>query len=233
MTSDRIELSATDDSGKFGAYLAALPKTPGPGVVMLQEILGITPWIHEIANQFSVRGYCVAFPDIFWRLKPDFVADYRIPQQRERGLQLRSEINHEKAIDDIAAMIEHLKALPECNGKIAVVGFCMGGTLAYLSAARLKPDAAIVYYGTEVHRFLDEGLNINCPTIFHAGVHDQHVPLDLLNTIKGALEDLPSVVFHLYDADHAFANTHRPELFQAAPTERAHELSFKLLDTLF
>ena len=56
MTSDRIELSATDDSGKFGAYLAALPKTPGPGVVMLHEILGVTPWIHEIANQFSVRG---------------------------------------------------------------------------------------------------------------------------------------------------------------------------------
>ena len=101
MTSDRIELSATDDSGKFGTYLAALPETP-----MLHEILGITPWIHEIANQFSVRGYCVTFPDIFWRLKPNFVADYRILQQRERGLQLRSEINHEKAIDDIAAVIE-------------------------------------------------------------------------------------------------------------------------------
>ena len=69
MTSDRIQLSATDDSGTFGAYLAALPETPGPGVVMLHEILGITPWIHEIANQFSVRGHCVAFPDIFWRLR--------------------------------------------------------------------------------------------------------------------------------------------------------------------
>ena len=130
-------------------------------------------------------------------------------------------------------MIEHLKALPECNGKNAVFGLFMEGRLAYLSAARLKPDAAIVYYGTEVHWLLDEGLNINCPTIFHAGVHDQHVLLDLLNTVRGVLEDLPTVGFHLYDADYAFANTHRPELFQAAPTERAHKLSFKLLDTLF
>ena len=78
-----------------------------------------------------------------------------------------------------------------------------------------------------MHRFLDEGLNINCPTIFHAGVRDQHVPLDLLNTIRGLLKT--TVAFHLYDADHAFANTHRPELFQAAPIERAHKLSFKLL----
>ena len=229
---ERIKLTASDDSGEFGAYLSQLPANPGPGIVMLHEILGITPWIEEVADQFAARGYCVAAPDMFWRLEPNFVADYRIPEQREKGLRFRGEINHDKAIEDIVTAIENLQARPECNGKIGIIGFCMGGTLTYLSAARLKPDAAVIYYGTEVQNFLGEGPNISCPTIFHAGDHDHHVPLELLKEIRGALEGLPSVTFHLYDADHAFANTHRPELFSADPTEQAHVRSFKLLDTL-
>ena len=228
----RINIAATDSSGEFGAYVSPLPAKPGPGIVMLHEILGITPWIEEVADQFAARGYCVIAPDMFWRLEPNFVADYRIPEQRGKGLRFRGEINQDRAVEDIAAVIDTLKALPECNGRIAVVGYCMGGTLTYLSAARLNPDAAVVYYGTEVHRFLDEGPDISCPTIFHAGDHDHHVPLELLNEIRDALEHLPGITFHVYDADHAFANTHRPELFSAGPTEQAHTRSFELLDTL-
>ena len=81
---ERIKLTASDDSGEFGAYLSPLPAKPGPGIVMLHEILGITPWIEEIADQFAARGYCVAAPDMFWRLEPNFVADYRIPEQRAK-----------------------------------------------------------------------------------------------------------------------------------------------------
>ena len=120
------------------------------GIVMLHEILGITLWIEEVADQFASRGYCVVSPDMFWRLEPGFVADYRIPEEREKGMRFRGEIKHDKAVEDISAAIDNLKARPECNGKIAVVGYCMGGTLTYLSAARLNPDAAVVYYGTEV-----------------------------------------------------------------------------------
>ena len=228
----RIDIDAADGSGAFGAYLSPLPAQPGPGIVMLHEILGITLWIEEVADQFASRGYCVISPDMFWRLEPGFVADYRIPKEREKGMRFRGEIKHDKAVEDISAAIDNLKARPECNGKIAVVGYCMGGTLTYLSAARLNPDAAVVYYGTEVHNFLDEGPTISCPTIFHAGDHDHHVPLALLNTIRDALEGLPSITFHVYDADHGFANTHRQELFSAGPTEQAHARSFDLLDTL-
>ena len=227
-----VNIAARDGTGQFGAYVSPLPAKPGPGVVMLHEILGLTTWIEEIADQFAGRGYCVISPDMFWRLEPGFVADYRIPEQREKGLRLRGEIDHNKAVEDIAAAIDNLKAQSKCNGKIAVVGYCMGGTLTYLSAARLKLDAAVVYYGTELHDFLDEGLNISCPTIFHAGDHDHHVPPELLNIIRDALEGLPNITFHVYNADHAFANTHRPELFLSDPTKQAHERSFDLLDSL-
>lgn len=234
MTGQRVKIAASDGSGDFGAYVAPLPMEPAPGIVMLHEILGITDWIVEVADQFAARGYCVVAPDMFWRLEPGFVADFRIPEQRNKGFRFRGEIDHNKAVEDIAAAIENLKARPECNGKIAVAGFCMGGTLTYLSATRLNPDAAIVYYGTEVHRFLEEGPNISCPTIFHAGDHDHHVPLELLNKIRGALEDLPGVTFHIYDAGHAFANTHKPEGEGYSPgsTEAAHARSFEFLETL-
>ena len=228
----QLRIAATDGSGTFKAYLSPRSGAPGPGIVMLHEILGITPWIKEVADQFAARGYCVISPDMFWRLEPDFVADHRIPEQREKGLRFRDEIDHDKAVDDIAAVIDTLKSLYECNGRIAVVGYCMGGTLAYLSSTRLNPNAAIIYYGTEVQKFLDEGPNISCPTMFHAGNHDRHVPLELLSEIQDALGELPDITFHMYDADHAFANTHRPELFSASHTEQAHARSFELLDTL-
>ena len=234
MTGQRIKIAATDGSGEFGAYVAPFPAEPSPGIVMLHEILGITDWIVEVTDQFAARGFCVIAPDMFWRLEPGFVADFRIPEQRDKGFRFRGEIDHSKAIEDIAAAIDYLKAQPQCNGKVAVAGFCMGGTLTYLSATRLKPDAAVVYYGTEVHRFLEEGPNISCPTIFHAGTNDHHVPLDLLNKIRGALEDLPGVAFHIYDAGHAFANTHKSEEQGHSPgaTEAAHARSFEFLERL-
>lgn len=234
MTGERIEIAASDGSGDFGAYLAPLPADPSPGIVLLHEILGITPWIVDVADEFAARGYCVIAPDMFWRLEPGFVADFRIPEQRDKGFRFRGEIDHGKAVEDIAAAMENLKARPQCNGKIAVAGFCMGGTLTYLSATRLKPDAAIVYYGTEVHRFLDEGPDISCPALFHAGTRDHHVPMDLLDKNRGALEDLPGITFHLYEAGHAFANTHKPEDlgYSPAATEAAHAHSFALLETL-
>lgn len=234
MTGERITIAATDGSGDFGAYLAPLPAEPGPGLVLLHEILGLTEWIVEVADQFAARGFCVIAPDMFWRLEPGFVADFRIQEQRDKGFRFRGEIDHGKAVEDIAAAMETLKARPDCNGKIAVAGFCMGGTLTYLSATRLNPDAAIVYYGTEVHRFLDEGPNIACPLLYHAGTQDHHVPLELLDTIRGALEDVPGVTFHLYEAGHAFANTHKPESLGYAPaaTEAAHARSFDFLETL-
>lgn len=234
MTGQRIKIPASDGSGDFGAYLAPLPAKPSPGIVMLHEILGITDWIAEVSDLFAGRGYCVIAPDMFWRLEPGFVADFRIPEQRDKGFRFRGEIDHNKAVEDIAAAIENLKMRPECNGKVAVAGYCMGGTLTYLSATRLNPDAAIVYYGTEVHRFLEEGRDISCPAIFHAGDHDHHVPLALLNKIRGALEDLPGVTFHIYNAGHAFANSHKPEEAGYSPglTEAAHARSFDLLETL-
>ena len=235
MSGQRIRISAAD-GGEFDAYLA-LP-TPGsagpsaPGIVMLHEIFGVTEWIRETADLFAEHGYCVAAPDMFWRLEPNFVGDHRDAEQTAQGRRYKQLIDHAKAIDDIAAVIGRLKSMPECNGKIGVTEFCTGGTLTYLAAARLDIAAAAAYYGTQIHEFFDEGSNIACPTVFHMGENDDRVPAGLPAMTRAALNGVPHIAVYTYDAGHAFAHTGRPDYYSEAASRTAHAWTFELFDRL-
>lgn len=231
MSGQRIEIAASG-GGEFGAYLALPGETPAPGIVMLHEIFGVTDWITETADLFAEHGYCVAAPDMFWRLEPGFVGDHNDPAQTEKGRRFKQEIDHGKAMDDIAAVIARLKSMPECNGKIGVTGFCTGGTLTYLAAARLGIDAAAAYYGTQIHEFLDEGGAIGCPTVFHMGDRDDRVPEGLADMVREAVASVSDVALHVYEAGHAFANTHRPDYYDEAASRDAHTRTFALFDRL-
>lgn len=231
MSGHQIKVSASD-GGVFDAYLSLPEKAGAPGLVLLHEIFGVTDWIRETADFFAGHGFCVAAPDMFWRLEPNFCADHRDPVQADQGRRYKALIDHDKAVDDIASVISHLKSLPECNGKIGVTGFCTGGTLTYLAAARLDLDAAAAYYGTQIHEFLDEGKNIGCPTIFHMGVNDDRVPDGLSDMTQAAVEGVPDVTIFTYDAGHAFAHTGRPDYYVKEASEAAHARTFDLFNTL-
>ncbi len=220
------------DGDEFGAYVAMPESGSGPGIVLLHEIFGVTGWIKDTADLFAAQGYCVAALEMFWRLERNFDADFAIPEQRQKGFEYRGLVDHDKAVSDIAATIAHLKSLPQCNGKIGVTGFCTGGTMTYLSAARLEIDAAAVYYGTQIHEFLKEGQNIQCPTILHAGTSDEHVSLEVLGDIKAALEPNPNIIIHEYDAGHAFAHTERDDHYFADAAATAHARTFELFNGL-
>jgi len=231
MSGQQIRVPASD-GGDFGAYLSMPTKTPAPGIIMLHEIFGVTGWIKETADLFASKGFRVAAPEMFWRLEPDFVADFSDPAERAKGFEYRGLIVHDKAVDDIASVITRLKAMPECNGKIGVTGFCTGGTLTYLAAARLNIDAAAAYYGTQIHEFLNEGQNVNCPTILHAGTSDEHVPLDLLEQIKVSLVDRANITVYDYETGHAFAHTERLNYYSEEASQKAHARTFELFDRL-
>lgn len=220
------------DGDEFGAYVAMPESGSGPGIVLLHEIFGVTGWIKDTADLFAAQGYCVAALEMFWRLERNFDVDFAIPEQRQKGFEYRGLVDHDKAVSDIAATIAHLKSLPQCNGKIGVTGFCTGGTMTYLSAARLEIDAAAVYYGTQIHEFLKEGQNIQCPTILHAGTSDEHVSLEVLGDIKAALEPNPNIIIHEYDAGHAFAHTERDDHYFADAAATAHARTFELFNGL-
>ena len=231
MIDHQIKISASD-GGEFDAYLARPEEPSAPGIVMLHEIFGVTDWIRETADLFAGHGYCVIAPDMFWRLQPNFAGDHRDPEATEQGRLFKQLIDHDKAMDDIDAVISRLKSIPECNGKIGVTGFCTGGTLTYLAAARLDIDAAVAYYGTQIHEFLDEAKNIACPTVFHMGEKDDRVPAGLPDMARAALQGVPDVTIHTYDAGHAFAHTGRADYYIEAASRTAHARTFELFDTL-
>ena len=220
------------DGSEFGAYVAMPESATGPGIVLLHEIFGVTRWIKDTVDLFAAQGYCVAAPEMFWRLERNFEADFAVPAQRQRGFEYRGLIDHDKAVADIAATIAYLKSLPECNGEIGVTGFCTGGTLTYLSATRLEINAAVVYYGTQIQEFLDEGQNIHCPTIVHAGTSDEHVSLEILEGIKMALSSNSNITVHEYDAGHAFAHTERVDHYFGGAAATAHARTFELFGSL-
>ena len=222
----------SSDGGEFDAYLARPSAGPVPGIVLIQEIFGLTPWVKKISDQFAEHGYLVLAPDMFWRLEPNFVADWATEEERQKGLKFRGEIDHAKGIEDISAAAESLKAMAECNGKIGVTGFCMGGTFAYLAAARLDIDAAVSYYGTQVHEFLGEGSKVTCPMMFHMGDHDDAVSIEDRNRIHAALIGIPNIAIYRYDAGHAFANSDRPDLHLPDVALKAHARTFEVFDQL-
>lgn len=231
MSGEMIKVTAKD-GGSFDAYLAKPSSGTGPGVVMIQEIFGISPWIKKIADTFAEQGYVVCAPDMFWRFDPNFVANPAVPEEFQKAFSYLGKINHDTAVDDIEAAGDALKAMPECNGKIGVTGFCMGGTLVYLAAARLEIDAAVAYYGTQVHEYLDEGKNVSCPIIFHMGEHDETFSVEDRNKIHAALIGKPNVAIYMYDAGHAFANSDNPAHHDADAAATAHQRTFELLGGL-
>ncbi len=231
MSGQQIKITASD-GGEFDAYLALPTEPSAPGIVMLHEIFGVTDWIRETADLFAEHGFCVAAPDMFWRLEPNFIADHRDSEQTEKGRRYKQLIDHDKAVDDIGAVISSLKSMRNCNGKVGVTGFCTGGTLTYLAAARLDIDAAVAYYGTQIHEFLGEGKNITCPTVFHMGDKDDRVPQGLPDMLRAAFTGIPNIAIYIYEAGHAFAHTGRPDYYSEVASQKAHARTFGLFDEL-
>jgi carboxymethylenebutenolidase len=231
MTGEMTKI-ASGDGGEFGVYLSKPSSGSGPGVVMIQEIFGITPWLKEIADEFAGQEYVVIVPDFFWRLEPGFVADPANESDLAKGFQYRSELDHRKAVEDVDSCLGALKAIPECNGKVTVVGFCLGGTFAYLASIRLQIDAAVSYYGTQIHEYLEEAAMVSCPLLLHMAEQENNYTMEDTGRIQKALGDGPNVTLHMYDAGHAFANSSRADKFNKAAAEKAHERTFNFLQRL-
>ena len=231
MNGRMVELEARD-GGKFGAYLTPPSAGPGPAIIILPEIFGITPWIKTISEEFAERGYLVCAPEVYWRLHPGFVANEEVEAEYAQALAYRAELDKDQAIEDLGAVADQLRAMDACNGKVAMVGFCLGGTLAYLSATRLNPDAAAIYYGTQVHEHLDEAGKIGCPTVVHIAEQDPWVAVEHNRQIQETLTGKPGVDVHTYDTGHGFANSGNAHNYAPEAAALAHQRSFELLDRM-
>ena len=204
MASKWIEI-AGGDGAKFRGYLAVPASGKGPGIVLCQEIFGINAYVRETADYYAEEGYVVLAPDLFWRMDKDVDLGYTEADYK-KAFDYFQRFDVDKGVDDITAAVKTLRARPEVAGKIGALGFCLGGKLAYLAAARSGIDVAVGYYGVGIEGSINEPPK--CPTVLHFAEKDKFVPPEAVQKIKDALKDRHDVEIYVYPGqDHAFART--------------------------
>jgi carboxymethylenebutenolidase len=201
-----IDIPTLDGHDSFNAYLAAPDNAPRGAVLVIQEIFGVNEGIRRKADHWASLGYLALAPDLFWRLEPGVELDPDVPDQFQRALGLMQKFDQDQGIRDIEAAIrEARRRLPE-GKRVGAVGYCLGGRLAYMTAARTDIDASVGYYAVALDNLLHEKHAIARPLLLHIAGADHFVPEDVQRTMHESLDDHPRVTLHDYPGeDHGFA----------------------------
>ena len=215
------------DGRSFRAYMALPASGYGPGIVLCQEIFGINAHMREVADFYAEEGYVVLAPDLFWRTQCGIeLAD--TGEDLQRAFALYQAFDIETGMADIGSSIDALRALPACDGKVGVLGFCLGGKLAYLAAARCDVDAAVGYYGVGIEQDLHLVERINCPIALHFAERDDFCPLAARDQVFEAFHGKPAAQLYSYPGvGHAFARMNGDH-FDKPSALMAHQRSVAL-----
>jgi carboxymethylenebutenolidase len=193
---------AAADGHHLDAYLNTVPSAKA-GVVILQEIFGVNHYIRSVVDRFAAEGFTAIAPALFDRVRPGIELGYD-EKGVEEGKKLAFGIPPDQVLKDIEAAIQFVQGQAGMR-KVGVVGYCFGGSFAWLSATRLRPSAAVVYYGSMAAKFALE--TPHCPVMMHFGEKDHGIPVADIEKIRTAHPEIP---VYLYDAGHGFSCTERP-----------------------
>ncbi|MBC7394122.1 MAG: dienelactone hydrolase family protein [Variovorax sp.] len=222
MAGQYIDMKAGDGSGSFRGYLALPAGGSGPGLVLAQEIFGINSTMRDVADYYAEEGYVVLVPDIFWRQEPNVELGYT-EADWQRAFGYFQGFDEAKGMQDIQTAISTLRARAEVTGKVGVLGFCLGGKLAYLAACRTDADVAVGYYGVGIDAALGEADSIKSPLVLHIAELDKFCPPEARDKIVQTLKGRPNIALHVYPGmDHAFARL-GGEHYDKASALMAHE----------
>jgi len=197
------------DGGEFTGYLSMPNAAKGPGVVIIQEIFGVNDHIREVVDEYAQAGYIALAPDMFWRIEPNVQLGYT-PEDVQKARAYRPKFNLELGVHDIESTIRTMRAMPHCDGKVAVVGYCFGGLMAYLTAARTDVMAASCYYGGGIDTFIGEANAVKCPIQFHFGEKDAAIASEVWDKVRAAFAGRADAEVFVYEgAQHGFNCTKR------------------------
>jgi len=199
-------ISTLAGDGDFTAYRATPAGTPKAAIVVIQEIFGVNAGIRRKCDTLAEAGYLAIAPDLFWRLEPGIELDPDIEPEFQRALELMGQFDQDKGIADIEASIRAVRSELGDGAKVGVVGYCLGGRLAFMTAARTDVDASVGYYGVGIDGLLGEKNAIAHPVLLHVPEEDHFVDKDAQAAMHAGLDDHPKVTIYDYaDEDHGFA----------------------------
>jgi carboxymethylenebutenolidase len=221
----------TADGKTFAAYFASTGTTPAPGIIVLPPIFGVDRQMRDLADRCAQRGYAAAVLNQFWR-DPQPQEFARTPEERPLAVARAARVDVDQLVDDLDVAIAVLRDRAECNGKIAVMGYCFGGRYAFLAAARLGVDAAAAFHGTQIGQSLADAPNVAAPLSLHFGGDDPLTPPEEIEAIRTALHHRPDAEIVVYPgAVHNFSQPGWPG-YDAALATASEERAFALFDGL-
>ncbi len=202
MVGDWISINSAD--GKtFKAYVSAPPVPTASAVVVIQEIFGVNPWLRSVADWLANEGYLAIAPDLFHRQEPNVQLTDKSEADWQKAFELYKGFDEDKGVEDLKSTIAAAATLPQCNGKVGSLGFCLGGKLAYLLSARSNSNCNVSFYGVGIEQNLSEP--VRKPLLMHIAEKDAHVPPEAQAAIHQTLDRNELVSIRVYEgAGHAF-----------------------------
>ncbi|HEY6798194.1 MAG TPA: dienelactone hydrolase family protein [Kineosporiaceae bacterium] len=208
MTGSRGEVvTVPTDVGQMPAHLWLPPSGRGPGLLLLQEIFGVSAYIQRRGADLATAGYVVLAPELYWRLDATAI-DESAPGAIEEAMGRAQQLDWPTTVQDAITALRHLKVRNEVSGATGVIGFCFGGGLAFNVAAVAEVDALVSYYGSALPGLLDLAPQVQAPSQYHFGTADDYLDSETVATIREAVTSAGTrVEFETYDsANHAFDN---------------------------
>jgi carboxymethylenebutenolidase len=225
---DRITIKGRD--GAFGAYIARPKALPAPAVVVLHEVFGVNTDIRKTCEELAEQGFIAVAPDLFWRQEPGVDLSVTSEPDWQHGLRLYQAYDRDTGARDVKDTADLVAKLPECTGKVAVLGYCLGGLMAFLTAVRYDVNAAVVYHGGDTEKYLGEIDGLDAPLLMHLAEEDEFISKPAQAEIKTALSSKPNATVYSYPGQrHAFAR-HNGMHYNAAAAALANGRTSEFLN---
>jgi carboxymethylenebutenolidase len=224
-----ITLTAPDGA-RFQIHVFGEAQPAGPALILFSAVFGVDEDMKQVARRWADRGYLVAVPDYYARVAPG-IRD-RSEEGRKSAMERWKALDAGAAVADIAVLKAWLLDRPACNGKLATLGICAGGELAFLAALRLGADAMAAYHGTYIERHVAAASELGIPMSLHYGAADPFVPMDKVEAVRVGLSANAKAAIHVYPgAEHGFSFPGRPSYHAEAATTSDRHVQ-EVFDTL-
>jgi carboxymethylenebutenolidase len=219
------------DAGSFGAYLARPDARPAPAVVVLHEVFGVNADLRQTCDDLAGKGFIAVCPDLFWRQEPGVDLGVTSEIDWRHGISLYSAYNRELGVHDVLETVKAASRFEGASGKVALLGYCLGGLMVFLAAAQGSVDAAVAFHGADTEKYLDKAGEIDAPMLMHLAEEDEFISKAAQADIKAALKAKSNVAIISYKGcRHAFSR-HGGSHYDPVAAVRANEATWSFLKT--
>src|SRR5712692_8056784 len=211
---DRITIEGRD--GAFSAYIARPKALPAPAVVVLHEVFGVNADIRKTCDELAEQGFVAVTPDLFWRQEPGVDLSVTSEPDWQHGLRLYQAYDRDAGARDVKDTDNAVSKLPGCIGKVAVLGYCLGALMVFLTAVRHGVDAAVAYHGGDSENYIGEIDGLHAPMLLQLAWEDEFISKSAQPESKSVLTSKPKAAVFSYPGRHPGFSRHNGAHYHAA-----------------